>query len=327
MADLIDLIDDLLPQTQCEQCGYPGCRPYAEAIAAGAGHNHCPPGGMALQHKLAELLDRDDLPLDIPAASQPGVRLEAVIREDECIGCTKCIQACPVDAIVGARQLMHTVISDACTGCELCVAPCPVDCIDIMRRPEHLQELTLATSRLARERFTARNRRLARKAQEKQQARAQKAAARSAARAPMAISASPETPFNQLQAEYQKTRNQCRQLQAAVDHLKRQGRTPAPAHLAQLQQFTTNVECLKKQLQDMMDAAKKSLSQNGQDLGQLKLAATRSELAWRRAQSITTEVDKLDLLKKQRDSDRVALVHAMQLAGISDQAIGEAPSE
>lgn len=127
---LVEQIDDLLPQTQCGQCGYPGCRPYAEAIANGDEINKCPPGGEPTIRKLAELMGVEAKPLD--AAQTEAIKRVAVIREDECIGCTKCIQACPVDAIVGASKLMHTVIADECTGCDLCVEPCPVDCIDMV---------------------------------------------------------------------------------------------------------------------------------------------------------------------------------------------------
>lgn len=126
---LADEIDRLLPQTQCAQCGYPGCRPYAQAIADGdAPINLCPPGGDVTVRRLAELLGRDTVPLALPATDR---RLVAVIEEALCIGCTHCRSACPVDAIIGAPHLMHTVIASECTGCELCVAPCPVDCIEM----------------------------------------------------------------------------------------------------------------------------------------------------------------------------------------------------
>jgi len=128
---IVDQIDALLPQTQCGQCGYPGCRPYAEAIANGDAINKCPPGGQGTIEALADLLDVEAVPLDAEHGEEQ-VKKVAFIREDECIGCTKCIQACPVDAILGAAKQMHTVIVDECTGCDLCVEPCPVDCIDMI---------------------------------------------------------------------------------------------------------------------------------------------------------------------------------------------------
>jgi len=131
---IADQICDLLPQTQCGQCGYPGCRPYAEAIADGERINRCPPGGETTIHALANLLDVEPLPLDEDVGEEKP-KMYALIREDECIGCTKCIQACPVDAILGAAKKMHTVIIDECTGCDLCVDPCPVDCIDMVEVP------------------------------------------------------------------------------------------------------------------------------------------------------------------------------------------------
>lgn len=127
---IVDQIDAILPQTQCGQCGYPGCRPYAEAIANGDEINKCPPGGEAGIRKLADLLGREAKPLNAALDEQPIKRV-AYIREAECIGCTKCLQACPVDAILGAPRLMHTVIVNECTGCDLCVEPCPVDCIEM----------------------------------------------------------------------------------------------------------------------------------------------------------------------------------------------------
>lgn len=132
---LADRIDAVLPQTQCEQCGYHGCRPYAEAIVRGEAEiNQCPPGGAAGIEKLAALLQRPVLPLD-PEHGVEKPRMLARIVEADCIGCTKCIQVCPVDAIVGASKLMHTVLTDDCTGCELCVPACPVDCIVLEPMP------------------------------------------------------------------------------------------------------------------------------------------------------------------------------------------------
>jgi len=129
---LADRIEDLLPQTQCTKCGYTGCRPYAEAIARGnANYNQCPPGGAQGIARLAHLLGKPVIPLN-PVNGNERARPVAVIDESRCIGCTLCIQACPVDAIVGAAKQMHTVLPQLCTGCDLCVAPCPVDCIDMV---------------------------------------------------------------------------------------------------------------------------------------------------------------------------------------------------
>lgn len=127
---IVDQIDTILPQTQCGQCGYPGCRPYAEAIANGDDINKCPPGGQATIEKLADLMG-----VEVQESAhdeEKSIKKVAFIHEDQCIGCTKCIQACPVDAIVGGTKALHTVIKDECTGCDLCVAPCPTDCIEMI---------------------------------------------------------------------------------------------------------------------------------------------------------------------------------------------------
>lgn len=137
LQSLILHIDQLLPQTQCGLCGHSaGCLPYAQAIAQGEQANKCVPGGQAVADALANLLQRE------PLAAEPSIwvvqadgrpqRMKAIIREDECIGCTKCMTACPVDAIIGSAKQMHTIMMDSCTGCELCLAPCPVDCIDLI---------------------------------------------------------------------------------------------------------------------------------------------------------------------------------------------------
>jgi len=129
--DAVEQINDFLAQTQCGQCGFSGCRPYAEAIAAGTAQiNRCPPGGERTITALAHLLDQKPIPLDPDCGVHEPMSV-AFIAEDACIGCAKCLQACPVDAILGAPRYMHTVISVECTGCELCIAPCPVDCIEL----------------------------------------------------------------------------------------------------------------------------------------------------------------------------------------------------
>ncbi|TGY37355.1 Rnf electron transport complex subunit RnfB [Stenotrophomonas maltophilia] len=131
---LVERLDRLLPQTQCGQCGYDGCRPYAAAMARGeAGVERCPPGGDAGARALARVLDVPAVPFDRSRGDHVPDQL-ALIVEADCIGCTKCIQACPVDAIVGGAKYMHTVIADLCTGCGLCLPPCPVDCIVLLPR-------------------------------------------------------------------------------------------------------------------------------------------------------------------------------------------------
>ena len=160
---LADDIDALLPQTQCTRCGYDGCRPYSAAIAGGLAQiNQCPPGGSSTIAALARLLHRETLPLN-PANGVEGPALVAVIDEDRCIGCIKCLPPCPVDAIVGARRQTHTVIADVCTGCELCVAPCPVDCITMVPRASESRD---PTPELNRARYYAHTARLTRRAEE-----------------------------------------------------------------------------------------------------------------------------------------------------------------
>ncbi|KPB70603.1 electron transport complex subunit RsxB [Pseudomonas cannabina] len=186
-VELVQRIDALLPQTQCGKCGHSGCRPYADGIAGGEAINKCPPGGDETIAQLADLLAVPRLALDTERGAAPAQ--VAFIREAECIGCTKCIQACPVDAIVGAAKLMHTVIIDECTGCDLCIAPCPVDCIDMHPLPlatvtpivgglaptPELQQARLKKRTHARLRFESRNARLHRE----QQARVAERLARS----------------------------------------------------------------------------------------------------------------------------------------------------
>ena len=159
----VEAIDSLLPQAQCGKCGHAGCRPYAEAIVQGrAGINQCPPGGDELIRGLAAVLNVPYEPLD-PTFGVHRPPAVAVIEEAACIGCTLCIQACPVDAIAGAAKLMHTVIADECTGCELCLPPCPVDCIVMQprQRTPTAEARRLAAAR-ARRRYDARSARLAR---------------------------------------------------------------------------------------------------------------------------------------------------------------------
>jgi electron transport complex protein RnfB len=177
-------IDALLPQTQCTRCGYPTCRAYADAIAGGeADINHCPPGGADGIDALAGLLGRASKPLD-PANGIETPPLVAIIDESICIGCTKCIQACPVDAIVGAAKRMHTIIAAECTGCELCLPPCPVDCIALVALADEplARERVMHRAAHARLRFDARDARLER---ERTARESRRAAAQRETRAPI----------------------------------------------------------------------------------------------------------------------------------------------
>ena len=131
MSNLIELINAELPQFQCGRCDTPGCRPYAEEIANGSPHNRCVPGGQVTLDRISDILNRDSLLLDHDYGPDIKPQVAHIVEED-CIGCTKCIDACPVDAITGAANLMHNVINDLCTGCELCIEPCPVDCIELI---------------------------------------------------------------------------------------------------------------------------------------------------------------------------------------------------
>ncbi|WP_322033296.1 electron transport complex subunit RsxB [Paraburkholderia sp. J76] len=183
---LADRIEDLLPQTQCTKCGYDGCRPYAEAVAAGAAnYNQCPPGGLEGVERLAKLLGKPVIPIN-PDNGVERPRPVAFIDEQLCIGCTLCMQACPVDAIVGAPKQMHTIVKDQCTGCDLCVAPCPVDCIAMIPVTGDATGWDAWTQQRADEARARHDRRMARQAAERHAAEARAAARRAATRTPQA---------------------------------------------------------------------------------------------------------------------------------------------
>jgi electron transport complex protein RnfB len=215
---LADRIEDLLPQTQCTRCGYPACRPYAEAIASGeALHNRCPPGGAQGIRRLADLLGVAVLPLDA-GRGEERERPVAVIDENLCIGCTLCIQACPVDAIVGAGKQMHGVLDDLCTGCDLCVAPCPVDCIamiPVTPGSTGWDAWSQPQADDARRRFADRTRRLQRDKQENDDRLAAKAPAKLAE-----VEAEAHAPVD-VEAEQERQRKKAI-IQAALERSRQQ---------------------------------------------------------------------------------------------------------
>jgi electron transport complex protein RnfB len=224
-----DAINALLPQTQCQRCEYQGCRPYAEAIANGDAINKCPPGGDRTIRRIAELLDVPVVSLD-PRHGEPGPRMVALVREAECIGCTKCIQVCPTDAIVGAAKQMHTVIEPECTGCELCISPCPVDCIDMVKPQTGNGIITEEQSRYWQKRHESRNVRLRRQKTEREQRRRERLALqdhKSTAHSSAGSTASPGKPNfkspGQIRTEIQAAveRVRARKAQQQSDHNKK----------------------------------------------------------------------------------------------------------
>lgn len=162
----VKAIDALLPQTQCTRCGYPGCLPYATAISQGTPINQCPPGGAATIEALARLLGREVLALNPENGVEAAPRV-ALIDEERCIGCAKCLPPCPVDAIIGAPRFMHTVVAALCTGCELCIAPCPVDCISMVDPGREAMAAGVPAPSANRERYEAHQARVQRRAAER----------------------------------------------------------------------------------------------------------------------------------------------------------------
>ncbi|MDH4872283.1 electron transport complex subunit RsxB [Pseudomonas sp. BN515] len=292
-ASLIQRIDALLPQTQCGKCGHPGCKPYAEGIAQGEAINKCPPGGTTTIIALADLLKVQPLPLDAPNGPVPPQI--AFIREAECIGCTKCIQACPVDAIVGAAKQMHTVITDECTGCELCVVPCPVDCIDILPLADPAASAQRGHADQFRERFEFRNARLAR-----EEARRQAEREARAARAAQVQQSTAAAPQDAVQAAIERVKAQKAATPSLSDQQKRLKIEAAMAQVAlkkaedklevygtsDLQALVVELRAANEKAQAALKAALEAAAPQADEatLKQAKIAAAMSRTQLARAE-------------------------------------------
>ncbi|MBB3102325.1 RnfABCDGE type electron transport complex subunit B [Azomonas macrocytogenes] len=288
---LADRIDALLPQTQCGKCGHPGCRPYAEGIAQGEALNKCLPGGEATVQALAILLERPVLPLAKPAVP-PRI---AFIREAECIGCTKCSQACPVDAIVGAAKLMHTVITAECTGCELCITPCPVDCIDIQPLPEAEARAQRARADHFRRRYLARKARLQHQEEQRQRERKKR---QSAPDQPTQMSAAVQSALERINARrtplsdaQKRLKAKANMARAALAKAERQLAIHATAELqTQVERLRGIAESAEKALQQAQDQSSIAPQQNPADLNKAKIAAAMARAQLSKAEKAFGEV-------------------------------------
>jgi electron transport complex protein RnfB len=244
---LADQIEDLLPQTQCTKCGYPACRPYAEAIASGAaGYNQCPPGGIEGVARLAGLLGKPVIPIN-PDNGVERPRPLAVIDETLCIGCTLCMQACPVDAIVGAAKQMHTIIPELCTGCDLCVPPCPVDCIAMVPVTANRTGWDAWTQDEANAARVRHDRRAARLERERDAAEARSAALKAAKAAEAPLAANPDPAPAAVEDAAAKKRAI---IQAAMERAARK-----KADLARLGAGPRNIDTVTPEVQAQIDAA------------------------------------------------------------------------
>lgn len=335
---LIQRIDALLPQTQCGKCGHPGCKPYAEGIAQGEPINKCPPGGRETIAALAELMKIPVLELDTSRGVAPAQI--AFIREAECIGCTKCIQACPVDAIVGAAKLMHTVLIDECTGCDQCVAPCPVDCIEMHPLPTanvlpiigglafstEEQQARTAKRNHARRRFEQRNARLRREEEQRQAERLARAQ-----RAAQAQAQTQDQALDPVQAALERVRAQkaatadAALKKAKVDlamsraqlnkSLKAFGHPPTFEQQSQLIVLQRQFEAAEQALSQLENAAPAAApapapTQNAElKRAKIQLAMRRAELS--KARAATASDEQLQALEQAvKDAERQVDAHA-----------------
>ncbi|WP_420231343.1 electron transport complex subunit RsxB [Pseudomonas sp. ABY48] len=335
---LIQRIDALLPQTQCGKCGHPGCKPYAEGIAQGEPINKCPPGGRETIAALADLMKIPVLELDTSRGVAPAQI--AFIREAECIGCTKCIQACPVDAIVGAAKLMHTVLIDECTGCDLCVAPCPVDCIEMHPLPTanvlpivgglafsaEEQQARSAKRNHARRRFEQRNARLRREEEQRQAERLARTQRAAQAQAP-----TQDPALDPVQAALERVRAQkaatadAALKKAKVDlamsraqlnkSLKAFGHPPTFEQQSQLIVLQRQFEAAEQALSQLENAAPAAApapaaTQNAElKRAKIQLAMRRAELS--KARAATASDEQLQVLEHAvKDAERQVDAHA-----------------
>jgi len=247
---LSDRIEDLLPQTQCTKCGYAGCRPYAEAIASGeAGYNQCPPGGEEGVARLAALLGKPVITLN-PDHGVERPRPLAVIDEQLCIGCTLCMQACPVDAIVGAPKQMHTIVAELCTGCDLCVAPCPVDCIAMVPVTGAATGWDAWTQPQADAARMRHDRHMARLAREREAAEARAAARRAASHSAATGAAAAGAPASTAPAADDAEAKKRAIIQAALERARKK-----KEDLAAQGQGPKNIDTVSNEVQAQIDAA------------------------------------------------------------------------
>lgn len=285
--NLVAQLNAVLPQTQCEQCGYKGCLPYAQAMAAGeAPYNRCPPGGEHTLSQLAAVLGQPVIPLDTERGTHHPQPRTAFIREDECIGCTKCIQACPVDAIMGAAKLMHTVIVDECSGCELCVEPCPVDCIDIIdvNSLPLTPEVRLVRAEQYRQRYDNRNARLARLTAERDAKRKARTQAIANTLQPAENKAA-ELALTQAKTRYQMLHRQWKQASTALARALKHQPSDYSEQETMIANLAKQAEAARAEVAALMEQAKQHIASQGPSLGELKKAAARAALALADAQA------------------------------------------
>jgi electron transport complex protein RnfB len=319
MSTLISIqaIDALLPQTQCGKCGHPGCKPYAEGIAQGEAINKCPPGGTVTIQALAKLLQVPELPLELPAVP-PQI---ALIREAECIGCTKCIQACPVDAILGAAKLMHTVISDECTGCELCVAPCPVDCIDILPLAGQAAEAQRQRADQFRGRHQAHLARLASDEARRQAERAARAQitppANDAVQAALQRVKAQQASGSEAQERYKRLKIEAAMAKVALNKAEKQ---LASHGTAELQRQVESLRQATEQAQRELDAAQPAQAA-APSAGEAALKQAKIALAMRRAE--LGKAERLALDESQLLPLRQALAAAERDLHSAEEASGK----